>query len=260
MDRIVKQSGLGNLAAFAICTLGKSDCAVEIMRCNEGDTVSDSDSFINEVSEEVRKDQLFGYVKKYGWIAVTLIVVLVGGAAYSEWTKAQTRNSSQAAGDALLDALENNDVAERAAALAAVTTDGPASAVSGLLTAAAQQTAGDLAAAKATLNAVATDADTPQVYRDVAVFKAATIEEAEGEDPAPRRQVLESLSVPGQPYRLLAMEQIAVMDIAAGDTQAAIAGLNAILEDAAVSRGLRDRAQTLMIALGEDLEPAAAAE
>ncbi len=223
--------------------------------------MSDSDSFINEVSEEVRKDQLFGYVKKYGWIAVTLIVVLVGGAAYSEWTKAQTRASSQAAGDALLDALEKDDVDERAAALAAVTTDGPASAVAGLLTAAAQQNAGDLAAAKATLNAIVTDSATPQVYRDVAVFKSAIIE-IEGEDPAVRRQMLQSLAVPGLPYRLLAMEQIAIMDIAAGDTEAAVTGLKAILEDAAVSRGLRDRAQTLMIALGEEdeVEPATAAE
>lgn len=218
--------------------------------------MSDTDSFINEVTEEVRNDQLFGYVKKYGWIAIALILVLVGGAAYSEWTKAQDRAVAQATGDALIDALGNDDVAERAAALAAVETDGPAEAVTGLLTAAAQQTAGDLGAAKATLDALAANDVIPQAYRDVAAFKSATIA-TEGEDTAARRQLLQSLATPGLPYRLLAMEQIALMDIDAGDTEAAIAGLNAILEDAAVSRGLRDRAQTLMIALGEDIEPAA---
>ena len=35
--------------------------------------------------------------------------------------------------------------------------------------------------------------------------------------------------------------------------------LRAIVEDAAVTRGLRDRAQTLMIALGAELDPVAAA-
>ena len=221
--------------------------------------VSDTDSFINEVSEEVRKDQLFGYVKKYGWIAVTLILVLVGGAAYSEWTKAQNRASAEAAGDALLDALTEDDVTARAEALASVTTDGPAAAVTGLLTAAAQQDAGDLDAAAATLAALAVNPDVPQAYRDVATFKAALIP-AEGADPAARREMLQSLTIPGLPYRLLAMEQIAMMDVAAGDTDTAIAGMRAILEDAAVSRGLRDRAQTLMIALGAELEPATAAE
>lgn len=219
--------------------------------------MSDTDSFITEVSEEVRKDQLFGYVKKYGWIAITLIFVLVGGAAYSEWTKAQDRAASQAAGDALLDALEQDDIAARAVALAEVTSDGPAAAVSGLLTAAAQQNAGDLAGAKATLDGLATNDVIPQAYRDVAVFKSAMID-VEGIGSAERRDLLQSLATPGLPYRLLAMEQIAIMDVASDDTDAAVAGLRAILEDAAVSRGLRDRAQTLMVALGAELEPATA--
>ena len=218
--------------------------------------MSDTDSFINEVSEEVRKDQLFGYVKKYGWIAAAVIVLIVGGAAYSEWTKAQDRATAQAAGDALLDALNQDDVDARADALAAVSTDGPAAAVTGLLTSAAQHDAGDLQAAKATLDALATNPDVPQAYRDVAVFKSAMIA-LDGEDPAARRQTLEALTTPGLPYRLLALEQIALMDVAAGDVDAAVTGLRAIVEDAAVSRGLRDRAQTLMIALGEELEPAA---
>jgi hypothetical protein len=219
--------------------------------------VSDTDSFITEVSEEVRKDQLFGYVKKYGWIAITLIFVLVGGAAYSEWTKAQDRAASQAAGDALLDALDQDDIAARAVALAEVTSDGPAAAVSGLLTAAAQQNAGDLAGAKATLDGLATNDVIPQAYRDVAVFKSAMID-VEGIGSSERRDLLQSLATPGLPYRLLAMEQIAIMDVASDDTDAAVAGLQAILEDAAVSRGLRDRAQTLMVALGAELEPATA--
>jgi hypothetical protein len=226
-------------------------------RRNGENTVSDTDSFINEVTEEVRNDQLFGYVKKYGWIAVTLILVLVGGAAYSEWTKAQNRAAAETAGDALLDALAHDDVADRAAALAEVTTDGPAAAVTGLLTAAAQQNTGDLAGAKATLDSLAANEVIPQAYRDVAVFKSATIA-IEGEDTAARRQTLENLATPGLPYRLMALEQIAMMDVDAGDIDAAVTGLQAIVEDAAVSRGLRDRAQTLMIALGAELEPAAA--
>jgi len=220
--------------------------------------VSDTDSFINEVSEEVRKDQLFGYVRKYGWIAATLIVVIVGGAAYTEWTKANARAEAQATGDALLAAMLEDEPVARAQALAALETTGPAASVSGLLTASAQQETGDLAAAKASLDAIAANGDVPQVYRDLAVFKSALIE-IEGADPMPRRQALEQLTTPGLPYRLLAMEQLAIMDVAGGDTDAAVTKLRAIVEDAAVTRGLRDRAQTLMIALGAELDPVAAA-
>ena len=77
-------------------------------------------------------------------------------------------------------------------------------------------------------------------------------------DNATRRQSLEALSVPGAPFALLAQEQLAFMDVAVGDTVAAVAKLNAIAEDAAVTDGLRQRVLTLLVALGEDIAPAGA--
>lgn len=221
--------------------------------------MSDTDSFINEVSEEVRNDQLFGYVRKYGWIAVTLILVLVGGAAYTEWTKAQSRAAAEATGDALLDALTENDPETRATMLASVDTDGASASVVSLLTSAAQQEAGDSAAAAQSLADLATNPDVPQIYRDVAAFKSALLAAQEG-DAETRRQSLEGLAVPGQPFRLLAQEQLALIDIEAGETDTAIATLNGIIEDADVTRGLRDRAQSLIVALGGELNEAPAAE
>ena len=49
--------------------------------------VSDTDSFIEEVSEEVRRDRLFKIFKKYAWVAVLVVVLLVGGAAFNEYNK-----------------------------------------------------------------------------------------------------------------------------------------------------------------------------
>ena len=45
--------------------------------------MSNSETFIDEVTEEVRKDQLFGYIRKYGWIAVLAVLAIVGGTAFS---------------------------------------------------------------------------------------------------------------------------------------------------------------------------------
>ena len=68
--------------------------------------MSDSDSFIEEVSDAVRRDRLFRQFKRYGWIAGVVVVLIVGGAAYSEWSKAQTRAASQARGDRILTAMD----------------------------------------------------------------------------------------------------------------------------------------------------------
>ena len=41
--------------------------------------MSDTDSFIDEVSEEIRREKLFKTFRKYGWIGVALVVLVVGG-------------------------------------------------------------------------------------------------------------------------------------------------------------------------------------
>ena len=53
--------------------------------------MSETDSFIEEVTEEVRRDRLFALFRRYGWIVLVLIVLVVGGAAWNEYRKAQDR-------------------------------------------------------------------------------------------------------------------------------------------------------------------------
>lgn len=212
--------------------------------------MSNPDSFINEVTEEVRREKLFGYLRRYGWIGVVCVLALVGGAAWIEYRNAQERRAAEATGDALLTALDQDDPAARAAAIAAVTTEGSAAAVTALLTASTQVEAGDVEAAAATLDALAINQDVPETYRELATIKAAMLPVADTEA---RLASLEFLAQPGQPFRLLALEQLAYVTLETGDTEAALAILRRIEEDAAVSRGLRERAQTLMVALGAPL-------
>ncbi len=210
--------------------------------------MSDTDSFINEVTEEVRREKLYGYLRRYGWIGVAAVLALVGGAAFNEYRNAQERAAAEATGDALLAALEVDDASARADAMAGIDTDGPSAAVALLLRAATQEEAGDYAAASETLTALATNGDVPEMYRDLAAFKAAMLPT---DDIAARKANLEALSAAGRPFSLLAQEQLAYLALDEGDTEGAIAILRRIEEDAAVTRGLRDRVQTLMVALGE---------
>jgi hypothetical protein len=211
--------------------------------------VSESDSFINEVTEEVRREKLSGYLRRYGWIGVVLVAAVVGGAAWNEYTKAQEAATAQALGDNILTALEITDGQARAAAMAAIPATGPGVALVGLLTAGEQFDAGDTAGAMATLETLAANPDVGTLYRDLAAIKLLVLG-ADTMDPATRRTSLEVLAAPGAPFRLLALEQMALADLAAGETDAAIAMLRMVIEDAEVTAGLRDRASGLIVALG----------
>ena len=212
--------------------------------------MSNTDSFIDEVTEEVRREKLYGYLRRYGWIGVVCVLLLVGGAAFNEYRNAQARDAAQATGDALLAALEKDDAAARAAALAEVEAEGSAAAVTLLLRAATQEEAGQFDAAADALGQIVLNGDIPQTYRDIAAFKAAMLPT---DDMDARRAALEALAAPGQPFSLLAQEQLAYIALDNGDSAGALDLLRRIEEDAAVSRGLRERVQTLMVALGEEL-------
>ena len=60
--------------------------------------------------------------------------------------------------------------------------------------------------------------------------------------------------MPGKPLRLLAEEQLALLDVEAGNTDDAIARLQRIIEDSETTAGLRQRASQLIVALGGELD------
>ncbi len=216
--------------------------------------MSNPDSFIDEVTEEVRRDKLFAVMRKYGWIAVTLVLLLVGGAAYNEWSKARAQAAAEALGDAILQAEEAEDVAARNQALAQIAAEGDAKAILGLLQADLPE---DSAAAAQRLAEVAGDATLPKIYRDLAVLKQAmltadtlSVDEAAG--------LLEPLLVAGAPFRVLAEEQMALVELANGEKDAAISRLNGLLQDEEATRALRQRASQLIVSLGGTLDAPAA--
>jgi hypothetical protein len=209
--------------------------------------VSNPESFIDEVTEEVRRDKLFGYFRRFGWIGIVVVLLIVGGAAYREYQIAAKQAESEVFGDAVLTALDQDDPAARSAALAAVQAPGQRRALLGLLQSSDPET--DKAATLAALASVADDATLPASYRDLAVLRRVIVAGADL-PAADRRALLDPIAAPGRPYRTLALEQLALLSVEGGDAPAAITALEALRQDQEATPGLRRRAEQVIVALG----------
>lgn len=209
--------------------------------------MSNTDSFVDEVTDAVRRDRLFAAFRKYGWIGVVVVVLVVGGAAWSEWQKSRAEGRAQAFGDAALAAMAKTDPAERMAALSAIPTDADQKALQALLLSSAPD--GDKVASLAALDALIADGTQPQVYRDLAVLRRVGL--AGTDQPlADRRTALEGVAIPGRPFRTLAQEQLAYLLIEEGRKDEALAALIALVQDQEAPPGMRRRLGLVIIALG----------
>lgn len=209
--------------------------------------MANTDSFIEEVNEELRRDRLFRLFRKWGWLPILIILIIVGAAAWREYSMAQERAASEAFGNALISALNNDEAAARVSGLQAVDAESQNARMLVALLLAAEQATGEGATdAAADLRALASQDGIPPRYADLALLKAHLIA------PQPfdaAMQEMTDLARPGRPYRPLAMEQQALLHAGNGDRDAAIALLRLIEEDSQTTSGLQQRASQLIVAL-----------
>jgi hypothetical protein len=213
--------------------------------------VSNPDSFIDEVTEEVRRDRLYAAFRRYGWIGIVLVALTVGGAAWTEWSKARARSQAQAFGDAVLGALDADDPAARRTALEAVSVSGEQVAMLNLLI--ASDPTENREATLAALDKVAADASLPQIYRDLATLRRVIV--AGTDMPViDRKAALDPIAAPGRAFRTLALEQMAYLLVEEAKTDEAIAAFRALTQDQEAPEGLRERAGQMIVALGGSVE------
>ena len=217
--------------------------------------MSNPESFIQEVSEEVRRDRLYATFRKYGWIGVVAILGIVGGTAYVEWDKASTASRAQGFGDAMIEALDTGTPEERRAALEGVSADGDQQILRDLIIASDPEE--DRAATLAALDRVIDNGQAAAMWRDLAILRKVTLLGAEM-PLAERRSTLEGIATAGRPYRAMALEQLAYLLIEEGRSDEAIVALNALATSDQATGGMRARAEQMITALGG--KPAALAE
>ena len=216
--------------------------------------MSDTDSFLQEVSEELRRDRLYRNIRKYGWIAIVLVFIIVGAATYREYMKSQAETEAEIFGTSIIDALNQTDSADRISKLQEIVAPGHNSKaiVAMLLSAEAignEPTTLEMNGLKDVAESLSIDAH----YRDLLNFKI-LLGSAEIMNVEERVKAYDTLSEPGNPYRLLAEEQMALIELELGNTDNAVKKISQILLDAELTSGLRNRATQMLIALGKDPE------
>lgn len=211
--------------------------------------MSNPDSFIDEVTEELRRDKLFALFRKWAWLVVLAVLVIVGGAAWNEWRQAQAESAARAFGDRIIAALDADDPAARRDALAGLSATGAQAGILNLLLAATEIDAGRPEAALVALAAVESDTTLPLSYRQIAALKRVILA-GPALPLAEREATLTALSAPGQTFRPLALEQLALLALEAGQTSLALERAQALLQEADVSDDLRQRVQQLIVILG----------
>ena len=211
-----------------------------------------NDSFIDEVTEELRRDRLFGLFRRWGWVAALVILAIVAGVAWREYSQSRDRAEARAWGDAILSAEASGDPA----AITKVDPHGSQGreAMAALLAAGEwTEKGGDEAAAEA-LAGVAGDTAGDSVLHDLAELKLVMLSGPDM-DPARRDEILSRLSRAGAPFELLALEQKAVALVEAGRQDDAVTLIRQIQAKDGLSEALRRRLSEMMIALGVEPEP-----
>ena len=144
------------------------------------------------------------------------------------------------------------DPAMSGAAFDASAASGPAGyRILGLFRAAAARAeAGDLAGASTRWNQISADASADPLLRDLASLKWCIANSDEG-DPGQLQARLNPLILPGNSWRALAQEQLALLDLRQGRGDEAKAKLKKLVEDTTAPNGVRGRASALVSRIGE---------
>lgn len=213
--------------------------------------MADSDSFVQEVTEEVRRDAMYAAWRKYGPFVVGAIALVILGTAAQSWWKSSQENAVREAGEAFIQAQTVEESADAAEAFLTLSNEGEGdyAALAGLRAAAAFGASGDVPRAVEQYEAVAAMSGIDARLTDLAKLRTVMIR-SDTMEPAEMLEKLAPLSASGQPWRKAALEFTAAAHVRAGDEAAAIEALTSLLGEEALRPDVQVRAREMISALG----------
>jgi hypothetical protein len=214
------------------------------------------DTFLREVDENLRRDQLSGMARKYGgWLIAAVVLLLAGSGGWLYW---QERQKTNAAKDSELLAQVYTDIGAGKLQTVPQRLDAVAKDRSGAIRATALFTGAAVAieqsdrpAALAKFNEIASNDKFAQPYRDLALIRATSME---FDTVAPEQVIarLQAMAKPGNPWFGSAGELTAMALIKQGKKNEAGRLFAAIAADRQVPDSIRARAVQIAGSLGVD--------
>ncbi|MDP1028360.1 tetratricopeptide repeat protein [Sphingomonas sp. KR1UV-12] len=219
-----------------------------------------NEAFLREVDDEVRRDQLTDFWKRWGlWVGVA---VVAGLAAFGGWLFWQHRQAEVAGQEgeqlqAAYDALANGQAAKAGPMLTdlAGSSRGGYRALAKFSQADVLLRNNDLKAAAAKFAEIAGDTGLAQPFRDLALVRQ-TAAEFDTLKPQVVVDRLRPLAVPGNPWLGSAGEMVALAQLRLGQRGPAGQMFGQIARDEGVPDSIRQRAVQMASVLGVDAAPA----
>lgn len=210
----------------------------------------DNDSFIREVNDELRSEQLSSFWRRFRpFIIGGATLIVLGTAGYRGYEYWHTHNAS-VYGDAFLSALnlaKDGKTDEALTALQDLEKNGGGAypVLARLRAATLLSEKGDKAGAVSAFNAVSSDGSVPQVLRDLAKMRAAWILIDTGTYQQVSAEV-EVMATQNQALRHSAREALGLSAYKAGDMAKAKQWFQEIANDAETPRNVANRAQIML--------------
>jgi hypothetical protein len=219
-------------------------------------TTPEDDSFIREVDEEYRRDQLTGFWIRYGrWLLIGVGLLLVAVAAVLWWRQEQIRQAGLLGEEysQMLGSLETGNIEAAQPVLEKLVAEGDEGyrAVGLLTQAAIAASQADTVKAAGYYTEVANDAGLPQPFRDLATLRLAALKFDEW-TPAEIIAKVRPLAVEGGPWFGTAGEMLAIAYMRDGKPQLAGPLFAAIASDNNAPASLRARASQIAASLGAE--------
>jgi hypothetical protein len=215
-----------------------------------------TETFVREVDENLRRDQLRDFLKAYGsWLVAAVVLFLVASGGFIWWKQNQQQRSEAQVEELaqIYKDIGSGNTARAPQQLDALSQSGSkAVRASALFTRAAlalQQN--DVKLAIGTYKSIAADDSLPDPYRHAALIRQTALEfdQLQPQEVIAR---LQPLAKPGEPWFGTAGEMTALAMIKQGKSQEAGQLYAAIAKDTGVPQSIRARAVQLAGSLGVD--------
>ncbi len=192
----------------------------------------ESESFIKEVSEEVKRDNLFKFLNKFKWPLFALIILFIATVSVYEYYKFSKKARAQKNGEFLVSATEN--LKNNGQTVTEAIDNKFLSVFIKLNEAKYFEEKGDIKRATAAYEYIIGRHGENKFFNHYSKFQLYLMDPAESLSDKKKIDVLDELSVPDGPFKLLALEQKLYLYVKISDLDNIKSHVKLILSDRSI--------------------------